>query len=287
MGAIIGVAQGEEKTFELTLPDNLADRALRGVKVRCTVTVQEVFEQARRRGEGGVRAGAPPGGCCAEPAASFRPQVLVPLDDTLAGSLVPGCTTLAQARAQLAAAQTQIVGEATEGRIADAVLAAVAGIADVALPAGLVAETGREKYGEMLFEKQAAGQIDQKAIETMMNPALVNAWVRDNRARIELEVRSQMAVSQIAEEKGLAPTAEELAAGMAESKAQFEARRPSGLGAPSRGPQPGGGGARGAGALRAAVRPTACPLARLRRLARSLRRSGWRLRWRRRCRTGR
>lgn len=89
------------------------------------------------------------------------------------------------------------------------------------LPASLVQESGRESYSAELLERQAKGLIQPEVVRQLLAPAMVQKHIDKNREKIERNVRCSLALGKLAEELKLAPSDEQLAEALAETRKEF------------------------------------------------------------------
>ncbi len=154
-------------------------------------------------------------------------RTLPPLDDSLAPQLRPGAATLAAARAAFLADATAAAATAESGGRMEALMAALADVADVEVPESLIAENGRQMYSANLLDKQAKGQLSPAVMRQLMTDSLVDAYIKTNQATIEGAIKASLAVTEIARAEGIAPSAEALEQEVATAKLEFEAWKQS------------------------------------------------------------
>eukprot|EP00963_Diacronema_lutheri_P004790 scaffold360_cov374-Pavlova_lutheri.AAC.7 len=190
---VLGAQRGEERKMDLVFPNNWKPEALRGVKGRFTVKVQELFVRD------------------------------LPTDEAvLASALFKGATTLQEAVEKLIEVEKKAIEEATEARIQEAILAELAEAVDLVAPEYLVEEQGKQQYAAKLLELQALGQISYKQIESMSSEKMLQEYIQSEREQLERIVKSTMAVEEIFKLEGLTVSSEEIQAEVQRAEEEFK-----------------------------------------------------------------
>lgn len=192
--AMTGMAVGETRDVDLAFPATWDREELRNVPASFRIALSELFTRS-----------------------------IPALDDSLAPQLAPGCATLAEARAHFArAAEADGAAEAKAAR-SEALLAALAAAARVAVPPSLFEEQGRQSYSARLLEMQKLGQLSAPAMRTMMSDSLVNAYLTKEKASIEALVTRSLAIAEVARAEALSVDPALLEAQVAAGQKEFEA----------------------------------------------------------------
>eukprot|EP00958_Prasinococcus_capsulatus_P004335 scaffold401_cov399-Prasinococcus_capsulatus_cf.AAC.19 len=179
---LMGAGTEQETVFQLPFPDDWEQETLRGVNTSFHVTVRDILQRE-----------------------------IPPMDDDIADKLVPGATTVDEARDAVAAA-VRSAKEAQFTRECDQILLdALLDVVECDCPESLVQDYGRNNYSTKLLQMQAAGQIAPEAVETLTSEGMVNNYVTANRENFEKGVRQTLAVADIFEREGLQVSEEDLA----------------------------------------------------------------------------
>lgn len=190
---ILGMQTNEVRTFELDFPQDWPHPELRGVRCEFTLTLKELFNRD-------------------------MPE----LEDSIAGQLLPGCSTVAEVREELLTQQKAKSDAAYKEAESMALLDAIADCVKVEVPESLIKEQGYQMYGAKLMQAQAEGNISAEAMEQLTTEVLMDNYCKANASLIERTVRKTLTCDAIFRKEGLTVPEEELAAEVQNAVAEFE-----------------------------------------------------------------
>ncbi|KAJ4753157.1 Trigger factor [Rhynchospora pubera] len=191
--AIIGIRQGETRSFPLEFPQSWEQESLRGVSVNYTVECKELFYRE-----------------------------LPPLDDSIAGQLVPGCTTLDQVKELILQRCREVERTAIDQATDNAILDRLGKIVEVDIPQSLFEEQGRELYGAKLLQLQAENRLNENQLQSLAREESVREYLQKERENISAIVRQMLAIGEIFKSENLQLSTEELVKEVEKSVAEFK-----------------------------------------------------------------
>ncbi|KAJ0965392.1 hypothetical protein J5N97_026530 [Dioscorea zingiberensis] len=193
LDAIIGIQQGETKSFTLRFPESWEQENLRGVNAQFTVECKELF---------------------------YRD--LPELDDSLAEKLLPGCSTLVQVKEAILQRCREIEQSAIEQATDNAILEQLSKIVEVDVPRSLFEEQGRQLYGAKLMEMQAGRRINENQLASLSSKKAVNEFLESQRDSITSIIKQMLAVGEIFKCEDLQFSSEELVKEVEKTVKEFE-----------------------------------------------------------------
>lgn len=193
LGSIIGIQQGETRSFPLQFPESWRQEDLRGVHAQFTVECKELF---------------------------YRD--LPELDDSLAEKLLPGCSTLNQVRETILQRCREIEQTAIEQATDNAILDQLSKIVEVEIPQSLFEEQGRQLYGAKLLQLQAEKKLNEHQLASLSSEKAVNAYLENERENITNVLKQMLAVAEIFKCENLQYSTEELVKEVENSVAEFK-----------------------------------------------------------------
>ncbi|KAL5988027.1 hypothetical protein ACLOJK_035790 [Asimina triloba] len=193
LNSIIGIQQGETKSFPLQFPENWKQENLRGVHAQFTVACEELF---------------------------YRD--LPELNDSLADKLLSGCTTLSQVRELILQRYREVEQTAREQAADNAILDQLCKIVEVDIPRSLIEEQGRQLYGARLLELQASMKLDEKQLSSLSSEKAVNEFLEIQKENITNMTKQMLAVGEIYKRESLQYSTEELAKEVENSVAELK-----------------------------------------------------------------
>ncbi|GAV85867.1 FKBP_C domain-containing protein/Trigger_N domain-containing protein/Trigger_C domain-containing protein [Cephalotus follicularis] len=191
--SIIGINQGETKSFPLTFPDTWKQEDFRAVQAQFTVECKELF---------------------------YRD--LPELDDSLADKLLPGCTTLDQVKESLLQKCQEVEQTAKEQATDNAILDQICKMVEVDIPQYLFEEQGRQLYGAKLLQIQAKMKLNEEQLASLSSPKAVKEYLENQKENIESVIKQSLAVGDIFKRENLQVSTEELVKEVENSIAEFK-----------------------------------------------------------------
>lgn len=193
LDCIIGIQQGESKSFPLVFPETWNQENLRGVHAQFTVECKELF---------------------------YRD--LPELDDSIADKLLPGCTTVEQVKDLLLQKCQEVEQTAREQATDNAILDQVSKIVQVDIPQSLFEEQGRQLYGANLLEIQAKMKLNEQQLATLSSSKAVNEFLEHQKENITNLIKQSLAVGDIYRRENLQFATEDLVKEVENSIAEFK-----------------------------------------------------------------
>ncbi|KAF7144970.1 hypothetical protein RHSIM_Rhsim04G0016400 [Rhododendron simsii] len=193
LDSIIGIQQGETKSFPLVFPESWRQENLRGVHAQFTVECKELF---------------------------YRD--LPELDDSLADKLLPECTTLEQVKESLLQQFLKLEQTAKDQATDNAILDQLRKMVEVEIPQSMFEEQGRQLYGAKLLQVQANMKLNEQQLASLSSPRAVKEYLEDQREDIESIIRQNLAVGDIFKREDLLFSTEELVKEVENSIAEFK-----------------------------------------------------------------
>nr|AKM76841.1 trigger factor type chaperone family protein [Melianthus villosus] len=193
LDSIIGMKQGETKSFPLVFPESWKQENLRGVHAQFTVECKELF---------------------------YRD--LPALDDSLADKLYPGCTTLEQVKKTLLESCLEVEQTAKEQVTDNTILDQICKMVEVEIPQSLFEEQGRQLYGAKLLEIQANMKLSEQQLATLSSPKAVKEYLENQKDNITNLIKQNLAVGDIFKRENLQFPTETLVKEVENSIAEFK-----------------------------------------------------------------
>ncbi|XP_038975916.1 trigger factor-like protein TIG, Chloroplastic isoform X1 [Phoenix dactylifera] len=193
LGSIIGIQQGETRSFPLQFPESWGQENVRGVHAQFTVECKELF---------------------------YRD--LPELDDSLAEKLLPGCNTLSQVREKILQRCREMEQTALEQATDNAILDQLSKIVEVDIPQSLFEEQGRQLYGAKLLQLQAGRKLNEHQVASLSSEKAVNEYLEYERESITHLIKQMLAVGEIFKGENLQYPTEELVKEVENSVAEFK-----------------------------------------------------------------
>ncbi|XP_068668865.1 trigger factor-like protein TIG, Chloroplastic [Aristolochia californica] len=193
LDSIIGIRQGETRTFPLQFPDTWRQENLRGVRAQFTVDCKELF---------------------------YRD--LPVLDDSLADKLLPGCSTLNEVKEFVLNRCKEVEQTAREQATDNAILDQLCKMVEVEIPQSLFEEQGRQLYGAKLLELQAQTKLNEEQLASLSNQKAVSEYLKHQRENITSIIKQSLAVAELFRRENLEYSTEELVKEVENSVAEFK-----------------------------------------------------------------
>ncbi|XP_042394599.1 trigger factor-like protein TIG, Chloroplastic isoform X1 [Zingiber officinale] len=193
LDSILGIQQGQTRTFPLQFPETWDQDNLRGVHAQFTVECKELFY-----------------------------RVLPELDDTLAEKLLPGCSSLNQVREAILQRCKQVEQTAIEQATDNAILDQLNKIIEVDIPRSLLEEQGRHLYGAKLLQLQVDNKINESQLASLTSERAVKQFIKKEEENISKIIKQMLAVSEIFKCEKLQYTTDELVKEVENSIAEFK-----------------------------------------------------------------
>ncbi|OAY65701.1 Trigger factor-like protein TIG, Chloroplastic [Ananas comosus] len=185
--------KGETRSFPLQFPESWEQENLRGVHAQFTVECKELF---------------------------YRD--LPELDDSLAGKLLPGCSTLNEVRELILQRCKEVEKNAIEQATDNAILDQLCKIVKVDIPQSLFEEQGRQLYGAKLLQLQAERKLDENQLASLLSEKTVKEYLESERENISKIIKQMLAVGEIFKCENLQYSTEELVKEVENSVAEFK-----------------------------------------------------------------
>ncbi|WOK91326.1 trigger factor-like protein TIG, Chloroplastic isoform X2 [Canna indica] len=193
LDSIIGIRQGETRTFPLQFPESWAQENLRGVRAQFTVECKELF---------------------------YRD--LPELDDSLAEKLLPGCNTLNEVWEAILQRCKEVEQTAIEQATDNAILDQLSKIVEVDIPKSLLEEQGRQLYGAKLLQLQVDKKINENQLAALSSERAVDQFIKNEEESISKIIKQMLAVGEIFKCENLQFPTEELVKEVENSIAEFK-----------------------------------------------------------------
>ncbi|KAG8502795.1 hypothetical protein CXB51_000553 [Gossypium anomalum] len=193
LDSIIGIRQGETKSFPYIFPETWQQENLRGVEAQFTVECKELF---------------------------YRD--LPELNDSIADKLFPGCTDLNQVKESLLQKCQEMEQAAKDQATDNAILDQLCKMVEIDIPQSLFEEQGRQLYGARLLEIQANVKLNEQQLATLSSPKAVNEFLENQRENIINLIKQNLAVGDIFKRENLQFSTEELVKEVQNSVAEFK-----------------------------------------------------------------
>ena len=172
---------GGEAEFDVTIPQDWQDEAVRGLEVSFKVKVNEIFERK-----------------------------LPDLDDAFASQIIPGCGSMKECREFLLQNIQGGKEEAKQQALQNAVTESIAESIDIAIPESMVTNIGREEYGKRLMEIQQQGQLSPDMVQKLTSENLVQDYINKERGTFEMLAKASIGVAEIQKLENIAVSDEQL-----------------------------------------------------------------------------
>ncbi|KAJ3694644.1 hypothetical protein LUZ60_000021 [Juncus effusus] len=193
LDSIIGIRQGESRSFDLQFPETWEQESLRGVNAKFTVECKELFYRE-----------------------------LPELDDSIAGKMLPGCSTLDQVKEVILQRCKEVEQTAIEQATDNAILDRLGKIVEVEIPQSLLEEQGRQLYGAKLLQLQAERRLDESQLETLTSEKSVSEYLEKERENISTIVKQMLAIGDIFKCENLQFSTDELVKEVENSVAELK-----------------------------------------------------------------
>ncbi|XP_021755658.1 trigger factor-like protein TIG, Chloroplastic [Chenopodium quinoa] len=193
LDSIIGIRQGETKSFPLVFPESWKQEDLRGVQAQFTVECKELFYRE-----------------------------LPPLDDSLAEQLLPGCSTLEEVREALLQRCRELEKTAKDQATDNAILDQIRKMVEVDIPQSLYEEEGRQMFGSKLLEVQAQMKLSDEQLASLTNPKTVSDYIEQEKENINQIIKQNLAVGDIFKRENLQVSTDEVVKEVENSIAEFK-----------------------------------------------------------------
>lgn len=193
LDSIIGIRQGETKSFPLVFPESWRQENLRGVHAQFTVECKELFYRE-----------------------------LPELNDSLAEKFLPGCTTLEQVKESLLQRCLEVEQTAKEQATDNAILDQLHKMIEVDIPQSLFEEQGRQLYGAQLLQIQANMKLNEQQLASLSSPKAVNEYLESQKENITSVIKQNLAVGDIFRRENLQFPTEELVKEVENSISEFK-----------------------------------------------------------------
>lgn len=181
VAALLGMRREKTREFDLTFPPTWGTPALRNVKARFTVTLQEMFLRE-----------------------------LPELSDELAPKLIKGAESLDQVRSLLLEKHTALAEKEKRTALNEALIDALCEVSSVVVPNSLLEEQGRQTYGAKLIEMQAASKLTMEQVAALSSQEAVEQFLRKEKRSISRQVQQSLACAEIFRAENLTVSEEEI-----------------------------------------------------------------------------
>ncbi|KAI0501711.1 hypothetical protein KFK09_016656 [Dendrobium nobile] len=193
LNSILGIRQGETKSFSLQFPESWEQVNLCGVQAQFTVECKELF---------------------------YRD--LPKLDDSLAEKLFPGCSSLSQVRESILQRCREVEQTAIEQATDNAILEQLSKIVEVDIPQSLFEEQGRQLYGARLLQLQAGRKVNEQQLSSLSSEKAVNEYLENQKENITSIIKQMLAVGEIFQCENLEYSTDELVKEVENSVEEFK-----------------------------------------------------------------
>ncbi|KAG8075760.1 hypothetical protein GUJ93_ZPchr0006g42807 [Zizania palustris] len=193
LGSLIGFRPGETRSFPLQFPESFEQDSLQGVRAQFTVVCKELFYRE-----------------------------LPELDDSLAGKLLPGCTTMDQVQERILQRCKEVEKTAIEQATDNAILDQLGKLVEVDVPRALFQEQGQQLYGAKLLQLQAERKLDKDQIASLSSQKAVQEYLESERENINRIIKQMLAVGEIFKAEDLQYSTEQLVKEVENSIEEFK-----------------------------------------------------------------
>ncbi|KAL6596635.1 hypothetical protein ACP70R_047278 [Stipagrostis hirtigluma subsp. patula] len=193
LGSLIGIRPGEARSFPLQFPESFAQESLQGVRAQFTVVCKELFHRD-----------------------------LPEMDDSIAGKLLPGCTTIDEVRERILERCKEVEKTAIEQATDNAILDQLGRIVEVDVPHALFQEQGQQLYGAKLLQLQAERKLDKDQLASLSSQRSVQEFLKDERENITRIIKQMLAVGEIFKSENLQYSTEQLVKEVENCIAEFK-----------------------------------------------------------------
>ncbi|KAH9652068.1 trigger factor-like protein TIG [Citrus sinensis] len=196
LDSISGIQRGETKSFRLAFPESWRQEHLRGVQAQFTVECRELF---------------------------YRD--LPKLDDSLAGKLLPGCTTIEQVKETLLQKCREVEQTAKDQATDNAILDQLYKMVEIDIPQSLFEEQGRQLYGAQLLQMQAGMKLNEQQLAALSSPKAVKEFLENQTENITNVIKQNLAVGDIFKRENLQFSTEDLVKEVENSIAELKQQK--------------------------------------------------------------
>ncbi|XP_062228785.1 trigger factor-like protein TIG, Chloroplastic [Phragmites australis] len=193
LGSLIGICPGETRSFPIQFPESFEQESLRGVRAQFTVVCKELFYRE-----------------------------LPEMDDSLAGKLLPGCTTMDEVRERILERCKEVEKTAIEQATDNAILDQLGKLVEVDVPRSLFQEQGQQLYGAKLLQLQAERKLDKDQLASLSSQRSVQEYLEDERENITRIIKQMLAVGEIFKSENLQYSTDQLVKEIENSVAEFK-----------------------------------------------------------------
>ncbi|KAK3132280.1 hypothetical protein QOZ80_6AG0518860 [Eleusine coracana subsp. coracana] len=193
LGSLIGIRPGETRSFPIQFPESYAQESLRGVRAQFTVVCKELFYRQ-----------------------------LPEMDDSLAGKLLPGCTTMDEVRERILQRCKEVEKTAIEQATDNAILDQLGKLVEVDIPRALFQEQGQQLYGAKLLQLQAERKLDKDQLASLSSQRSVQQYLEDEKENINRIIKQMLAVGEIFKSENLQYSTDQLIKEVENSVAEFK-----------------------------------------------------------------
>ncbi|GJN28929.1 hypothetical protein PR202_gb17103 [Eleusine coracana subsp. coracana] len=193
LGSLIGIRPGETRSFPIQFPESYAQESLRGVRAQFTVVCKELFYRQ-----------------------------LPEMDDSLAGKLLPGCTTMDEVRERILQRCKEVEKTAIEQATDNAILDQLGKLVEVDVPRALFQEQGQQLYGAKLLQLQAERKLDKDQLASLSSQRSVQQYLEDEKENINRIIKQMLAVGEIFKSENLQYSTDQLIREVENSVAEFK-----------------------------------------------------------------
>ncbi|XP_068337840.1 trigger factor-like protein TIG, Chloroplastic [Pyrus communis] len=194
--SIIGIQQGETKSFPLVFPESWTQEELQGVHAQFNVECKELF---------------------------YRD--LPELDDSLAERLLPGGTTLKQVKEVLLQKFQEMEQTAREQAADNAILDQLCKMVEVDIPQSFFEEQGRQLYGAKLLEIQANVKLNDEQLASLSSKKAVDEYLLNQKENITNMIKQSLAVGDIYKRENFQISTEEIVKEVENSIDEFKRQK--------------------------------------------------------------
>ncbi|KAL5225224.1 hypothetical protein ABZP36_011863 [Zizania latifolia] len=193
LGSLIGIRPGETRSFPLQFPESFEQESLQGRRAQFTVVCKELFYRE-----------------------------LPELNDSLAGKLLPGCTTMDQVKEHILQRCKEVEKTAIEQATDNAILDQLGKLVEVDVPRALFQEQGQQLYGAKLLQLQAERKLDKDQLAALSSQKSVQDYLESERDNINNIIKQMLAVGEIFKAENLQYSTEQLVKEVENSIEEFK-----------------------------------------------------------------